>query len=490
MELRIKLLIIVAVFFISQNVTSQEITYKGQVVYKQSRTTEAMGNGNEDYNWNVDINQKYLVNGRFNVTFSGGVSPVGVAMFQLTDITENVDFTNTVNNEANEEVISQHCFDDRMKFTRTETPGDSKKYKLGVESERIDPDEPCVVSGSLTLISSPSDKKEKSDNGNYIIMLMGNIKTNQRTAIYNESSYPCLDEDNLNTSSDRSNVRMDFPLVIHVKKDFDGSDILEGESVITDLHSTDCTGCLGSVAGRMVHGDIKCAFDETATVSWVLVKRTKKCEAVITYLKGDVKINGESVEKWGRGIEEGDVIETGNHSRIEIRMGTDESIRLGSKSQLRWYDPCKPKKPMTNREAYFAGIGMILTRGQMYAIASKIVGKNSTFEVNTRTAGTGVRGQLIPASKTYYASAYPNFLQVEPNQEKAELIEGYQYLSDNQTAYYIHFEDDVVKDISNLKGSVRITDSKGLRKVDIPERETTTQWEDGTTMSEIVILTK
>ena len=489
MKTRIRFFSILLIFFIVQDAASQEITYKGYVTYKHSKTTIAMGGGSDEgYNWNVDINQNYIVEGRFGVEYTGGISPVGVAMFQLTNINENIKFINTVSTEAKEEVISQSCFDDLMRFTRTETPGDSKTYKLNLNSEKTDPEKPSVSQGNLTLISPPSDNNKEPSDGKYTIMLIGNIKANVATALYNERMFPCLKEDNHTSSSNRNTVKMDFPIVIHVEKDFDSADVLVGESVVSDLHSTDCTGCLGSVA-RMVHGDVSCAFDETTKITWCLVKRTKKCEPVITYLKGDVKINGESVEQWGRGIEEGDIIETGSHSRIEIRTGNDEAIRLGSKSQLRWFDPCKPKKPKTNKEAFLAA--MTLTRGQMYAIASRIVGKESTFEVKTRTAVTGVRGLLIPPPKTYYASTDPNFfLQEEPNLEKAELIEGYQYLSDKQTAYYIHFEDDVIKDISNLKGTVRITDSKGLSKVDLPEGATTNKWENGTTMSEIVILTK
>ena len=488
MKTRISIFSILLIFFIVQDATSQEITYKGHVTYKHSKTTTAMGGGSDKgYNWNVDINQNYVVEGRFSVEYTGGLSPVGVAMFQLTNIHENINFQNTVSTRANEEKISQYCYDDLMRYTRTETPGDSRTYKLNINSEKTDPEKASVSQGNLTIISPPSNNKKEPTDGKYTIMLIGNIKTNVATALYDERKFPCLEEENHTSSSNRNTVKMDFPIVIHIEEDFDGSDVLIGESVVTDLHSTDCSGCLGSVA-RMVHGDVTCAFDETTTVTWCLVKRTKKCEPVITYLKGDVKINGEPVKQWGRGIEEGDIIETGSHSRIEIRTGNDEAIRLGSKSQLSWFDHCKPRKPMTNKEAFLSA--MTLTKGQMYAIVSRIVGKESTFEVKTRTCGVGVRGQLIPASNTYYASADPYFLQEESNPEKAELIEGYQYLSDTQTAYYIHFEDDVIKDISNLKGSVRITDPEGLRKLDIPEGATITQWENGTTMSEIVILTK
>ncbi len=477
---------IVQIFF---NQINAQTTYSGTVEYKYTRTKTGSGSGSNGYNWNAKADEKYIVEGRFSVVFNGDVSPSGVAMCPIKSIYEKVNFISTTDNEAQGERVSQACFDAVKRVSYTVSPGKSQIYKLAIESERLEPDKPCVTSGFLGIQCPPSDNKQ--GNCKYSIMLSGFIKANVTSAIYTEETFPCNKANNKPANLFTNTVKLDFPIVIYAEKDFHITDeILEGDTIITEIHNTDCRSCLDSGLKSIIPDidDVNCAYDETSTISWYLVKRTKKCEPVITYLKGDIKINGKPAEQGGRGFEEGDIIETGSHSRVEIRTGNNEAIRLGSKSQLRWYDPCKPRKPLSDREAYLTG--MRLTKGQAYAIVSRIVGKESTFEVKCRTAVIGVRGQLIQAPQTFYASTDPYFILEEIAPEKAELIEGYQYLSDNQTAFYIHFEDDVVKDISNLKGEVRIKEAKGFRQIDLPEGTSVSQWEDGTPMTEIVILTR
>lgn len=48
----------------------------------------------------------------------------------------------------------------------------------------------------------------------------------------------------------------------------------------------------------------------------------------------------------------------------------------------------------------------------------------------------------------------------------------------------------IVRDLTALKGTIRIEDDMGLRIMDIPEDTTVNQWNDGTPITEIVILTK
>ena len=72
-------------------------------------------------------------------------------MFQLTSIEEDIRFENMVNNEANEEKVSQPCFDDKMVFKENVSPVDGK----------------------------------------YNIMLMGEIKTDVTSIKYNSRTFPC-----------------------------------------------------------------------------------------------------------------------------------------------------------------------------------------------------------------------------------------------------------------------------------------------------------
>ncbi len=74
--------------------------------------------------------------------------------------------------------------------------------------------------------------------------------------------------------------------------------------------------------------------------------------------------------------------------------------------------------------------------------------------------------------------------------EKAELIEGCQSLPGNQTAFNLDFQDGIVRDLTALRGTIRVEDDMGLRSMDITEGTTVNQWDDGTPMTGIVILTK
>lgn len=157
MKTGIKFFSILLTFFVIQDATSQQITYSGPVEYKQIVTKIANGSGSDKgYNWNVNVDEKYIIEGTFYVTFTGGVSPAGVAMFQLTSVEENIHFENSVNNEANEEVISQPCFDGKMKFTRNVSPGDSRTDRLAVNSIRSNTEKPCITGGYLSIICPPS----------------------------------------------------------------------------------------------------------------------------------------------------------------------------------------------------------------------------------------------------------------------------------------------------------------------------------------------
>ncbi|MCJ7553748.1 MAG: hypothetical protein MUO34_07665 [Ignavibacteriaceae bacterium] len=276
MKTGIILLVIFVALFIVEDAISQQITYSGTVEYKHTRTKTANGSGSDGINWNVKVHEKYIVEGTFYVTFTGGVSSSGVALFQFTGINEKISFINTVNNEAKEERIRQACYDGKLRFTHSVSPGNSRIHNLSLESERLEPTKPCVTGGFLGIQCPPSDNKQGSCK--YSIMLMGNIKANVTSALYTEETFPCNEANNKPANLFTNTVKMDFPIVINLEKDFNITDaILEGNSIITDIHHTKCNACLGSTPTIMVRGDLKCAYDENVTVSW---KLNKWCEAL------------------------------------------------------------------------------------------------------------------------------------------------------------------------------------------------------------------
>ncbi|TFH41167.1 MAG: hypothetical protein E4G94_08420 [ANME-2 cluster archaeon] len=266
---------IVQIFF---NQGNAQTTYSGTVEYKYTRTKTGSGSGSNGYNWNAKADEKYIVEGRFNVVFSGSVSPSGVAMFPIKSISEKVNFISTTDNEAQGERVSQACFDAVKRVSYTVSPGKSQIYKLAIESERLEPDKPCITSGFMGIQCPPSDNKQ--GNCKYSIMLSGFIKANVTSAIYTEETFPCNKANNKPANLFTNTVKLDFPILIHVEKDFHITDeILEGETIVTDIHNTDCRGCLDSGLKSIIPDidDVNCAYNETSKISWHL---EKQCEAL------------------------------------------------------------------------------------------------------------------------------------------------------------------------------------------------------------------
>ena len=299
---------------ICQNAYSQQITYGGPIDYKYIRTKTVTGSGSEGYNWNVNVDEKFIIEGTFYVVFSGMFSSAGFTMYQAENIQENIHFENSVFNEAFEERITQGCSDENSKATRVVSPGDSRFYQHTVTHERINPDKPCMNGGKLnkTRPNSVGDKKVQS--GSYTIMLGGEIETEMTSKIFSEQKYACNPERNEPPDADNQIMRMTFPVSIMLTEEFTGSPVLEGNKILSDIHETNCGP--GSPYANMTHGDVGCNFEEKISVSWYLTKRNEDCNANISGIKGEVKINGNRVENGSIKIGAGDMISTGSKSVI------------------------------------------------------------------------------------------------------------------------------------------------------------------------------
>jgi hypothetical protein len=474
-------------------VKAQMITYSGPVDCYLELSKKANGVGEDDgYNWNVSVDEKRIIEGTVYITFmgiSGGLSSRNI-LFRPISIQENFNFTGTVNNEGNEEKTSQACYDDLLRFTHTATPGDSRSYKHTVQSTLIETGRPIIESAGLIVV-----------NNNYTLNVTGRMQVNVNTATYNSQTYACSKSQEPSKRTSNSETIF-IPVAVVAREKFDNPDYLEGTWVKEDTSGTECNKCLGPVIARMAHGDMSCNWVSKITASWMLSKRTKECNANVNYLKGDVKINGVPASEGPVKIGAGDIIETGTHSRFSMRMGDNSEIRIGSKSRMVLNDPCNLQN---EGKELSTDAKMKLLRGKIYGMVAKLVGKGSGFNLITTTAIAGVRGQVKPDIPVFYASTDPGFIpygfyqfnpyymfssHLQEDPEKAELIEGYQSLPDDQIAYYLDFEDGVVKDLTALKGSLHIEDEMGLRSMDIPEGTTVNQWQDGTVMTEIMISIK
>lgn len=471
----------------SPTLKGQMVTYSGPVTFTLEVSKNASGGGSDDgYDWNVSVNEKRLINATFFVTFTGGVSGMsGFSAFKLTGVEESIDFVNTVNNTGTEQKTSQPCYNDRLEFTHNATPGDSRKRTSTVVSNRINTGKPVIEGGQLMF---------RGDE--YFITMMGTLRMNITSEDYSEDYYPCL-ENQTPPKSVSQTTSIDFPIGIGTMMKLGNLDYLEGIHVTENTVSDRCNQCIPGDLARMVHGDMQCSYISKISTSWILAKRSMECDASLTYIKGDVKINGEPAIKGDRKIGEGDVIETGPKSRIEIRMADGSAYRLGSKTRLVLYNPCATSDKST--------ISFKLITGKIYAAVAKIVGGDlRDFNPNVRTVA-GVRGSLDLAKPLFYASADPGFVpysqpennppstgphEQQPDPEKDELIEGYQSLPDIMTAYYLNYEDGIVLELTALKGTIRVEDDMGIKSLEVPEGKTVTKWNEGTQMTEILILTR
>lgn len=456
---------------------AQMVTYSGPVEYHLEMIKTAGGGGTDGgYDWNISVNERQIINGSFFITFTGGAA-AGLSAFQLTSIEENINYENTVNSEGNDQKTSQACYDDRFVFVENATPGDSRTQRTSVNTTRANPEKPVIESGQMMFRGNK-----------YTFMLMGKMKVNINGETYSQETFPCLDTI-IPPKSMSSSTTIDLPIVISGEKIIDTHDVLEGVYVKENETSSDCNKCLGGL-GRLVHGDVNCSYISKITTSWTLVKRTKECDANLSNSRGDVKINGVSAKQGALKIGAGDVILTGEKSRMELRVG-NSTYRLGSKSKLLLTNPCE----LFNEGKKEPGqtISTTLLKGKLYEFVNKTVGNPRNFDPNMRTAGVGVRGQLWNPVESYYATANLNFnpyLYQQEDPEKTELIDGFENLSDNVSAYYIHFEDDEVKDITVVKGTLKIEDTFQTKSKIVTEGTTTNTWDDGTIMRDVIISTK
>jgi len=487
----------VAIFFLSCiifNATSQQVTYSGPIEYEFIRTKRANGSGSNGYNWNVDIDEKYIIKGTFYVVFTAMGSPAGFTMCHMTSSQEKIHFENWIKNEAFEERISQGCSDDLNKRTRTVSPGDSRIYKQTVNHVRLNPEKTCIGRGVMTITSPKSTGNKESSGGKYSVMLGGGIETEMTSEVYSEQKYACNPNRNKPPDVVSQTFNMPIPVSIIFEEDFDGSDVLTGKQVTLDNHGTDCSP--GGPYANMAHGDVDCAFDESITVSWTLIKRTEECDANLSSIKGDVKINGAPVKNGNIKIGAGDMISTGGKSRVRVALPDGSLMAVGSKSSFILGDPCNLGPPSESRENP--------VRAWLRAVNWKIgvvLGVKRGFEIRTGTAVVGVRGQVAPKRKyntpddnnlEIRSGPHPGFYieEIEIDPEKESIIKEMGNLSGSRTALYIHSDSEGVHDVSAIKGDIVIESAARSVRMVVKEGTTVTSWPDGSPFAEIYIRQK
>ncbi len=436
------------------------VTYSGPIEYYLELNKKAEGKGSDGgYNWKVDIEDKRIIKGSFFVTFTGNASGVGgMNMYKLTSIEENIEFSHTANNEGYDQ-----------KSMGKDMPDNERSRKYGLVASRLSPGKPVITSGFLMFLK-----------GKYRIMLNGEMDVTTTTELWEEETYPHNQPPKSFTET--KNIKM--PVVISCEANSDNLKYMEGTFDQLNEQSDDCRKCMDGNLASLVHGDMDCSYISKITTSWTLVKRNKECDAQVTYVKGDVKINGVPVEKGNVKVGPGDVITTGLKSRVQFSLkNLGETYMLGSKSKLRLsLDPCRANdiRPMSK--------GTAVT----HIIAGKVLGitKKNSYDPRARTAVMGVRGQLVKPPEFFYVSIdsdLASYINQPADLEKEELLDKCKNLSDDLSAFYLDFQDGEVKDITAVKGTIKIEDGEHMKSKTIPEGTTINQWDDGTIISDVFI---
>jgi|GEM_PF-3742219 len=481
---------------------AQRITYSGPVEFEMEMIKSADGGGKDgNYNWGVSVDERQIIKATFYVTFNAGmgIPATGTEMYQLTDIQENIQLTASATNHGFEEKISQTCAGEDNKpkdswgkpNTRTVSPGDSETRDFSAITTRKDPSKQVIQSG---LIGIHGDK--------YSLILQGKMKVSVTSTSHNTTTFPCL-KSNPPSEPLTTTTEFEWPIAIGAEGRLTNPDYLEGVHVAEDVSSDDCRHCIGSLS-NLVHGEVSCSYTSKVTTTWMLVKRTDECNAEVTYLKGDVKINGVPAKEGTVKVGAGDIIETGEKSRISISINNkNELYNLGSKSKLQLNDPCKPNT-MNPPGKGLSSVKFLM--GKLFSQRHPGSYTRNDFESDEewqrfqsrhsswfRYGGTGVRGWNLKAPAVFYASANPDInclLSTSTNSEKEELIPHLNSIPKDASAFYIHCEKGEVKDFTVVKGILKIEDSAHLKNKIISEGTTTNKWDDGTMMTDIIVSTK
>ena len=103
-------------------------------------------------------------------------------------------------------------------------------------------------------------------------------------------------------------------------------------------------------------------------------------DAVLSFIAGEVKVNGETVTATGKPIHYNDVIETGDNGTCRIQIGEKTVLQLKSGSRLEYKVSAKDNT-------------LKLDRGWLAGITRKIFTSQGKYTVQTPTMVASVRAR-------------------------------------------------------------------------------------------------
>jgi hypothetical protein len=175
-----------------------------------------------------------------------------------------------------------------------------------------------------------------------------------------------------------------------------------------------------------------------------------------------------SVQNLGRGSTisdlKGAVIETGEKARVQINIGDNTQLRLGSNGQFNLKDPCGGGGK---------GFSAKLMRGRIYAFISRLVGGDHVV-INDGNCASGVRGEMRPypgseRGKIFLASLAipsPVLSRIMAEQEEyADMVPAEEEIEKAQVVFMAESASEGSFHIKVIKGVVKLKDSAGYVRI-------------------------
>jgi len=248
-----------------------------------------------------------------------------------------------------------------------------------------------------------------------------------------------------------------------------GTEILEDDAAIPEGEKDTPTCNTHMSCGFPTFRLAPTEFLKRKTVSWNFRRVDEDdCLGMVTYIRGDVKINGKKTEIGPVPLSGGSSIETGPEGRVMIvfpEQGVE--YRFGSNTSLKLPDPCKKVRVSPDK----------LLKGMLYVLLSSLVGSTEKpFRINCGWGGSGVRGTPLPilegdGKPVQLASLKPVFFRPLLAQSEylsmqlTELVPNEAEMQEAVRVFTVERIPDDYLRIQAVKGAILLKDSSGEERI-------------------------
>jgi len=358
--------------------------------------------------------------------------------------------------------INAATWEDRQKGTRKVSPGHTGKMTTTLDTKGY--------KGETSL-----DLYVDEESGTFTLLGQGEVKAPQ-PAFKSEEVF----RDACSGKTDRKTENLTYPdtgamWFFNVQGEFtgntiSGTEILEDDTTIPEGEKDTPTSNAHMSCNFPIFRSAPTEYLKRKTVSWNFRRVGEDdCVGMVTYISGDVNINGQKSDIGPVPLREGSRIETGPNGRILIvfpEQGVE--YRFGSNTSLELPDPCHKENLPPDR----------LIKGLIYSIISKIKGgRGAPPQLSLGNCPSGVRGlptplpdwggtPLLLASFAKPAFLHTSSVQVDDQSLKmTELAPNETEIEEADRFFIVERIPDQFLRIKAVKGGIKLKDSSGEEKI-------------------------